>query len=265
MKLPKPPPISTRSQVLRLQPGPLQQDRDARADRAGGQLQLAEVALGEHDRPAVGRLGRGGQQERHLPVVQDDPPGQVGRARRPGSWSGVCSRPCGVSSRWRSSSAATSIRPEPHSPTGGTLPITLIRRRPSTTTFSIAPVLPRMPQEIRAPSKAGPAAVEAAESFPSASSTISPLVPMSTSSVGPVGVGQAGGQDAGHRVAADESADHRHHVAAAARMDVQPQLGGRQRQARGRRPARTAPRPADWGRRRRATAASSCCRRRSAS
>ncbi len=70
-------------------------------------------------------------------------------------------------------------------PVGGTLPITLIRNRPSTTTFSMAPGPPRMPREMRAPSKAGPAAVEAAESRPSALRTISPLVPMSTNSAGP--------------------------------------------------------------------------------
>ena len=136
---------------------------------------------------------------------------------------------------WRSSSAATSIRPEPQRPTGGTLPITLIRRRPSTTTFSIAPVLPRMPQEIRAPSKAGPAAVEAAESLPSASKHDLAVGADVDQQRGPLGVGQAGGQDAGHGVAADESADHRHHVAAAAGMDVQ---------AQARRPETPAPRPA---------------------
>ena len=43
----------------------------------------------------------------------------------------------------------------------------------------------RMPQEIRAPSKAGPAAVEAAWISPLQASTISPLVPMSTSIVAP--------------------------------------------------------------------------------
>ena len=62
--------------------------------------------------------------------------------------------------------------------------MTLNSMSPSKTTFSIAPAVARIPEEIRAPSNAGPAAVEAAQKAPSEASTISPFVPMSIISVG---------------------------------------------------------------------------------
>ena len=54
-----------------------------------------------------------------------------------------------------------------------------MRPPPSIETPVTAPSSARMPQEICAPSKAGPAAVEVVISSPSLASTISPLVPMS--------------------------------------------------------------------------------------
>ena len=84
-----------------------------------------------------------------------------------------------------SSPAARSTKALPQRPTGSTSPMTLHRTSPSTMTFSIAPAAARMPQEIRAPSNAGPAAVDAAQILPSRASTISPFVPMSTIMTGP--------------------------------------------------------------------------------
>ena len=54
----------------------------------------------------------------------------------------------------------------------------------------MAPAVARIPQEILAPSNAGPAAVEAAHILPWWASTISPLVPMSTISTGPSSAGR---------------------------------------------------------------------------
>ena len=89
-----------------------------------------------------------------------------------------------------------------------------------------------MPQEIRAPSKAGPGRGRGRRELAVGQQHDLAVGADVDQQRRPVGVGQAGGQDAGHGVAADESADHRHHVAAAAGMDVQAQLGGGQRQAR---------------------------------
>ena len=67
-----------------------------------------------------------------------------------------------------SSKATTSIKAEPQSPRAGRLPMTLTSRLPSSSSmiFSIAPSAARMPCLMRAPSKAGPAAVEVASSCP---------------------------------------------------------------------------------------------------
>ena len=55
----------------------MQQDDDARPNRAGGKLQFAEIALREHDRTAGARLFGGGEQERGFAVFGDDSPGKV--------------------------------------------------------------------------------------------------------------------------------------------------------------------------------------------
>ena len=133
--------------------------------------------------------------------------------------------------------------------------MTLIRRRPSTTTFSMAPAAPRMPWRMRAPSKAGPAAVEAAQSFPSAESTISPLVPMSTNNVGSAASIMPVAKTPGHRVAADETADDRQNPRAAAGMNAQAELRGAEPRDCGRPPERTAPRPRELA----STPQSNCC------
>ena len=79
MKLPNPPPTYTRSRSSGRSPWRLQEQVDARPNRPGGQLQLAEVALGKQDRPAVGRFIRAGKPKRRLAVVPDYPAGQIGR------------------------------------------------------------------------------------------------------------------------------------------------------------------------------------------
>ena len=165
------------------------------------------------------------------------------------------SLPCGFSTPWRSNSAAVSIRPEPQSPTGATLPITLMRRWPSATTFSIAPVLPRMPQEIRAPSKAGPAAVDAAVSWPFGPEDDFAVGADIDQERGACRFDHARGDDARRGVAADESADDGKHIRPAARMNPQAQFRRARATFPGRPPARTALRPGCADRCRRAGAA----------
>jgi hypothetical protein len=65
-------------------------------------------------------------------------------------------------------------------PIGGTLPITPHLTSSRMSTRSIAPIAPRMPCLIWAPSRAGPAGAEQAISRRREPMTTSPLVPMST-------------------------------------------------------------------------------------
>ena len=79
--------------------------------------------------------------------------------------------------------AMASMRPEPHTPTAGAPSMVWAWSQPLTSvTRSIAPGMLPQPQEMPAPSNAGPAAVEVTYSVPSFHSAISPLVPMSHSS-----------------------------------------------------------------------------------
>ena len=75
--------------------------------------------------------------------------------------------------------------PVPQMPRGWPPPTTVQRGAPSApkATAVTAPSRARMPHEISAPSKAGPAAVEVVTRSPSRARTISPFVPMSMDSV----------------------------------------------------------------------------------
>ena len=82
--------------------------------------------------------------------------------------------------------ARASMTPLPHRPWGSPPPITWGHSWPlAARTWAMAPARPSMPMESPAPSKAGPAAVEAQVSFPSCHRAISPLVPMSAKSMVP--------------------------------------------------------------------------------
>jgi hypothetical protein len=72
------------------------------------------------------------------------------------------------------------MSPEPQMPRAGASPIVCTRMSSSTATRSIAPWAPRMPWRIWAPSKAGPAGAEQAQSRAREPRRTSPLVPMST-------------------------------------------------------------------------------------
>ena len=94
----------------------LEQQRPAGGDRALGELQLADVALGEVDRLLGGRVGLGPVQHEH-PLLADG--GRAGRRRAARSRvapSSVTNRPEASSRPARTSSETASTSPEPHRP-----------------------------------------------------------------------------------------------------------------------------------------------------
>ena len=82
---------------------------------------------------------------------------------------------------------------------------------------------------MRAPSNAGPAAVEQLTSRSLLPMTSSPFVPMSIASDALVGLVHPGGEDHADRVGADEPGDVRQGVDHAVRMDAQARRRGRGR------------------------------------
>ncbi len=97
-----------------------------------------------------------------------------------GSSSRLRSFPFSLMTSIFNSSATASIRPVPHIPMAFAFPIVFTSIPDSfITIFSIAPSLALIPWVIRAPSKAGPAAVEQEMSLSLFPMTSSPLVPIS--------------------------------------------------------------------------------------
>ena len=84
-----------------------------------------------------------------------------------------------------------------------------------------------MPWAIRAPSKAGPAAVEVAVSWPSAARDNFAIGTNVDQERRRRATGQSGGQDSAHDVAAHERPYDRQYVNAAAGMDAQTAFNGR--------------------------------------
>ena len=138
--------------VLRLRAPALQQDAQARRDRAFRQLQLADIGLADAHRraPASTRASHrpGGRWAGSRPGPDRPrplPPGRCRRCRAAGY-----RRSCGIDS------VAVAGR-----------------------TCAIAPAAARMPMRMRPASKAGPAAVDAHRIRPALPNTISPFVPRS--------------------------------------------------------------------------------------
>ena len=99
-------------------------------------------------------------------------------------------RPASVTTPTESIAEMASTRPLPQTPTALPSPMTWTVTSPSfAATLSMAPGEPSMPQEISAPSKAGPAAVAQVTKPSALPRPISPLVPMSIYSQRPSAAG----------------------------------------------------------------------------
>ena len=232
MKLPKPPPTEDVIRSLRPQSRPPQQDADAGPDRPGGQLQLADVLLREHDRPAGGRFFL--RRPAGRPLLVRGRSAAPGRAALPaGSSSGVAAaapaaRGCrGAAARRRRRSG-----PSRTAPPAARCRSRRCAARPSTTHLFDRPGAAAHAVRDAGAFEGGAGRGRGRRQLPAGQQHDLAVGADIDEQRGLPAVGQARGQNAGHGVAADEPADDRQHVGPAAGMDVQAEL---------RRPARQAP------------------------
>ena len=222
-----------------LEPELLHQQRPAGRDGGLGELQLADVALGQHH--ALGRVGVGALAVEHEdPLLADvgEPVGQR-RARPPWPPRRSTNRPLASSSPTLTSSATASTRPEPHSPRGATSPITPSstpgRPRPGVSLIDLdravggahaaadRAALERRPGRRRG--RQDPLAVAEHDLAVGADVDEQP---------DPLVAVHAGGEHAGDDVAADVGAEGREQRHPRARVEREADLAGQHRRRRGR-------------------------------
>ena len=192
----------------------LEQQRPPGGDGGLGELQLADVALGEHHAVHEVRVGVRAVQHEH-PLLAE-----LGQPRRPGRV-----RPRRRPRRSRSDRWRRAARPSPARPPRRRVPSRTARsarrrrsrraRRPAppssgvSLTTSMAPSSARMPHLIAPPSNAGPAGAAVARMRSPSLSTISQLVPTSMKSRVRLSRSMPRREHAGHDVAADVGTQRR--------------------------------------------------------